>query len=220
MGADLTILVDMDGPLADFDGKFYALTDARGYLMHGGAVSGANPCEVHRFATDCIDDRRERDAAYREVAYTDWFRDLPPTIGAIEGINLLADHPDVADVYICTKPMERNRLCRDAKADWVRRHLGREWERRLILSPDKGMVRGDILLDDAPKSEWFARAEWSPVIYRTPWNAPGASYCGKHGLESAPRWDWADPLEGLVAYAATVKVMRSAVLDETVEVLA
>lgn len=191
-----TFLIDMDGPLADFDRAFSHLCNVRGYAMH------ADPCDEHRFATDCIIDPHERQMARGHVDTTRWFRDLPLVDGAVTGLNALLEHPDVADVFICTKPMEANRTCRDDKGAWVERHLGMDWVRRLIITPDKGMVRGEVLLDDAPKSHWFDRAEWTPVIYPTSWNQPGSVFSRKMGVCDAPRWDWTMPINDLVWLAA------------------
>lgn len=155
-------------------------------------------CEVHRFATDCIADSNLRHQARTHVDTVPWFRDLPVVPGAVDGINALAAHPAVSDVFICTKPLESNTSCRDDKAAWVRRHLGGDWERRLILAPDKSMVRGHILLDDAPKPQWFKFAEWTPVVYPTSWNSPGGVFSTKAEVNDAPRWQWGDPVESLL----------------------
>lgn len=193
------ILVDLDGPMADFDLAFYNLCRDRGYAMHRGQVHNDNRCFKHRFATDCITDPDEKVAARSHVDTSDWFRHLPPTEGAIEGIQELLAHPGVDDVFFCTKPMEANATCRDDKAQWVEEHLGVDWVRRLIVTPDKGMIRGSILLDDAPKAQWFDRAEWRPVIFPMSWNAPGSKFSQKMTVCNAPRWTWGDPVEDLLA---------------------
>ncbi len=103
--------------------------------------------------------------------------------GAVDGFLELAE---VAPVWIVTKPLEANLTCRDDKALWIRQHLGKEWERRLIITPDKSMVHGSVLLDDAPKPEWFGRATWVPVIYPWSFNGLGSEWA------DLPRWQWGD----------------------------
>lgn len=182
-----TILVDMDGPLADFDVHFFQRCASEGWTLDCTVEA-----QRHRFATDHIPNRRERDAARAMVDTPGWFRDLPVTPGAQDGLRGLAEF---AEVWICTKPLEANGTCRDDKAAWLAEHFGDEWVQRLILAPDKSMVRGDVLLDDAPKPEWFGRADWWPVIFPEPWNA--AVY------PDLPTWDWSsDPRElALIAVA-------------------
>lgn len=177
------ILIDMDGPLADFDGRFWERCAAAGWPMD---------CEPHeqtaRFATNHIPDRSHRAAARRMVDTEPWFRDLPVVPGAVEGMERLSEY---AEVWICTKPLEANPTCRDDKAAWLAEHFGDHWLQRLILAPDKSMIQGDVLLDDAPKPEWFDRAAWRPVIFPTSWNW-GAPW------DDLPRWDWSDDVDRLI----------------------
>lgn len=171
-----TVLVDMDGPLADFDRQFFDTCAAKGWPLDCTLDT-----QRHRFATDHIPDPKHRSAARSHVNTTRWFRDLPPAPGAIDGIRRLHQ---AADVWIVTKPLEANHHCRDDKAAWIRKHLGAEWEPRLIIAADKSIVRGTILLDDAPHPAWFERAIWEPVVYPTPWNGDGSKWAG------LPRWSW------------------------------
>lgn len=184
MSRKLVVLVDQDGPLADFDRKFFADCELNGWPMDCTLET-----QRHRFATDHIPDVTHRAAARKMVDTTRWFRDLPVVEGAVDGIHKLAQ---IADVWICTKPLEANRYCRDDKAAWVEEHLGRHWLDRLIIAPDKGRVWGDILLDDAPKAEWFGYATWEPVIYPTPWNGP------ENAFDTLRRWDWTQDPQKLV----------------------
>ena len=55
-------------------------------------------------------------------------------------------------------------------------------------------MHGALLLDDAPKPQWSARATWRPVIYPTPWNGDGTDW------GHLPRWSWADPIDDLLAH--------------------
>lgn len=187
------ILLDQDGPLANFDKAFLDICAQEGILLHKGETGHDNPCVKHRFLSDCIVDKAERARARSFVEEQYWFESLEPTEGAIEGAQALAE---VADVWICTKPLESNQTCRDEKAAWVRHHLGKEWESKLIITPNKGMVHGDILLDDAIKLAWMPYATWTPVVFPTPWNGEGSDW------ESFERWSWNDPIDDLLGVAS------------------
>lgn len=181
------VLVDMDGPLADFDRQFYDLCATNGWPLHSTFET-----QCHRFATDCMLDQDHARAARIEVNSTRWFLDLPVVEGAVDGLNELAER---ADVWICTKPLEANVTCRDDKAAWLARHFGDRWLQRLILAPNKSMVRGNVLLDDAPKLDWLGAAAWRAVIYPTVWNGGGSAWGG------LPRWSWGDSVEELLSHA-------------------
>lgn len=95
-------------------------------------------------------------------------------------------------MWIVTKPLEANRTCRDSKARWIEKHLGASWLPKLILAPDKSMVRGDILLDDAPHPDWIPRAAWQPVIFTEPFNGEGSKWA------DYPQWTWTDGVDRLM----------------------
>lgn len=180
------VLVDMDGPLADFDQHFWDRCAAAG---HSFDIEHPHQQE-HRYFTDHLSDPDERRAARAMVDSPGWFEALPVTPGAAAGMAALAE---LADVWICTKPLEVNPTCRDAKAAWLAEHFGSYWERRLIIAPDKSLVAGDVLLDDAPKPEWYdgrvkvaPRALWRPVIFTAPFNGVGSDWSG------LPHWTWGD----------------------------
>lgn len=170
------VLVDMDGPLADFDGRYWEICTSLKIPMDATPET-----QTHRFASDHVIDAHQRRLSRIIVEQPGWFRGLPVVPGAKDGIERLAE---VAEVWICTKPLESSLTCRDEKASWVRNHLGEKWEKRLIFAPDKSLVQGDILLDDAIRMQWLDRASWAPVVFPTVWNGEGSEW------EKLPRWDW------------------------------
>ena len=50
--------------------------------------------------------------------------------------------------YILTAPSLYNPLSYTEKRLWVEDHLGFAWVKRLIISPDKSLLIGDVLVDD------------------------------------------------------------------------
>lgn len=171
-----TFLVDMDGPLAAFDKKYFDLAATNGWPMDADLDT-----QVHRFASGHILDSDHRKQATAIVNSSGWFRDLPVVDGAAEGMWRLHQ---VANVWICTKPLEANPTCRDEKGAWLAEHFGEEWLDRLIITPNKAMVRGDLLLDDAPHIGWLEHAEWKSIIYPTPYNRTGSEW------SHLPEWSW------------------------------
>jgi 5'-nucleotidase len=179
------LLLDMDGPLADFDVHFH---DRARALGHEFDVAGPH-LQTARYFTDHIVDPWARKEARRMIDSSGWFASLPVTPGAVEGVAQLLDAG--VDVWVCTKPLEVNPTCRDEKGAWLREHFPM-LERKLIIAPDKSLVRGDVLLDDAPKLDWIGQATWIPVIFAAPFNGAGSEWDG------LPRWSWGDPLADLL----------------------
>lgn len=182
-----TLLLDMDGPLAGFDSAGYDMCARLGLDVMVPRLE-----RTARYFTDNLS-REHHDIARAEIESPGWFRSLPVVDGAKEGVAELIALG--IDVWVCTKPLEKNPTCRDEKGAWLREHFPM-LERRLIIAPDKSLIRGAILLDDAPKIEWLDRASWSPVIFAEPFNGPGSEW---HGL---PRWTWGDPIRDLCEHWA------------------
>jgi len=53
---------------------------------------------------------------------------------------------------------------------WIEKHLGRDFTKRIILSKDKTLIRGHLLIDDKPVIENAETAEWEHIIYDCPYN--------------------------------------------------
>lgn len=184
------LLLDMDGPIADFDQAFWDLCEQNRWDLNIESLDGPGR---KRFMTDNVVSAAHRRMARNVIDDTQWFRHLPVTDGARAGMPALMEH---FDVWVCTKPLEVNRHCRDDKAYWLRRHFP-ELERKLIITPDKSLVAGHVLLDDAIKYRWIGRADWTPVVFRSVFNGPGSLW-----QHIAHHWSWGDPIDVLLEAAA------------------
>lgn len=70
---------------------------------------------------------------------------MEPMDGAVEAFLALSTY---ADVYILSTAPWKNPSAWSDKLEWVKKHLGRQAEKRLILTHHKNLNRGDILIDD------------------------------------------------------------------------
>lgn len=77
-----------------------------------------------------------------------FFLDLKPLELAIEGVKLLKEK---YDVWILTRPSIKNTHCYTEKAEWIKKYLGEEMLEKLIICPNKSLVKGDYLIDDDHK---------------------------------------------------------------------
>lgn len=88
-------------------------------------------------------------AKFPDVAYPQskfgFFSRLKPIPGALEALKELEVY---YDIYILTRPSIKNIHSYSEKAEWVEKYLGEEYLERLILCPDKSLVKGDFLVDD------------------------------------------------------------------------
>ena len=75
----------------------------------------------------------------------DFFRKLEPKQGAVKGLSYLLENHNT---YIATAPSICNPLCYTEKALWIKDHFGVEVLNRLIIVPNKSLLKGDYLIDD------------------------------------------------------------------------
>jgi len=73
------------------------------------------------------------------------------------------------DVRICSRPSFSNPTCFQDKRDWMEAHFGSDIVRRLILTADKTLIRGDVLIDDYSQSGILTPA-WQQIIFTAPYN--------------------------------------------------
>ena len=76
-----------------------------------------------------------------------FFRNLKPIVGGVNAVKYLQEQ-ELFDVYILTAPSVRNPLCYTEKRLWIEDYLGMKMVKRLIITPNKGLNRGDYLIDD------------------------------------------------------------------------
>ncbi|WP_041863188.1 5'-3'-deoxyribonucleotidase [Bordetella petrii] len=159
----MLILLDQDGVLADFEHAFLAAWRAR----HPDIAPV--PYENRR-SFRILDDYPPELRARAEAIYTapGFIRDLPPVPGAVEAYRELLALG--MDVRICTSPLLQFENCVAEKYLWVERHLGRAATERLVLTRDKTLVRGDLLIDDKPRIQGAVRPSWRHIVYDAPYN--------------------------------------------------
>lgn len=179
----MRILIDMDVPIADFEGHLLA----RWRLARPDApfVPLANRKEFYTHH-DYPEEYRDAVAALRHEP--GFFENMPPTAGAIEAIRGMADAG--LSVWICTAPLSKHATCAQEKFAFTTRHLGIEWNDRVIIAKDKTLVRGDILIDDKPSVTGTMTPVWEHVLFDSP---PNRHVTGKRRIN----WStWRDVLMG------------------------
>ena len=93
------------------------------------------------------EERTKYEGRYDEVP--DIFGKMQPKEGAIEAVKALIQ---VYDVYILSTSPWNNPSAWSDKLNWVKKYLGEEMYKRLILSHHKDLNRGDYLIDDRIKN--------------------------------------------------------------------
>ena len=159
----MIILLDQDNVLADFETGFrqawvklhpeippVAEADRRSFQVREDYPSDLRP------AVDSV------------LQSPGFYRNLPLMRGAAEAVTDLMS--EGFDVYICTSPLVQYRNCVLEKYEWVEEHLGSAFTERVILTRDKTLVRGDVLIDDKPVIGGISTPQWRHVLFDRPYN--------------------------------------------------
>lgn len=194
------ILVDMDNTLVDWDKQFYRIMQ----LFHPEIplVSPRNRTDF--YIQNCYPEEH-RECITHVVEHPNFWLDMDPTPYSIEALKEMQNMG--LHVYIVTTPDRvYTARCAHEKLDWVERHLGIEWKSRTILTAEKTLVRGDVLIDDRPgASLGLLKPSWSHILYQQPYNH---NSCDCPLLSSWKQW-------GEVIYKALLDRHMTAVAEAT-----
>lgn len=152
----MRLLVDQDGVMADFMGRVFDITEQE---------TGRRYC--HADITDywfdgCPDKDLFMDIMNREGLY----RDLDVITGSVQAINRLREQ---YDVVVCSAPPKGSKTAEDEKREWLARHFDNDFAEAAIITRNKHLVMGSVLIEDNPHIR--RDAAWTPVMLDQPWNS-------------------------------------------------
>ncbi|KAL8594124.1 hypothetical protein ACOMHN_047864 [Nucella lapillus] len=164
----LKVLVDMDQVLCNLEGGF--LIKYREKFPDEPLIP-LQERNTFYLVDQYVKLREDLQHKVREIIQAEgFFLGLQPIAGACEALKEMAQMEDV-EVFICTSPLTQYTHCVFEKYKWVENHLGEEWIHRLILTKDKTMVHGDLIIDDKPRIRGVLDPpSWKHVLFTAPYN--------------------------------------------------
>jgi 5'-nucleotidase len=172
-GENPIVLVDMDGVLADLSGATQAHLESHGI-----------PIRVRsNFYYQDVYPEADTDVINKLHASQNFFRNLPPVDGAIEGWDKIKDLG--YEPRICSSPLRANEWCREEKLEWIEEHLGREAAKSAIIDKRKERYDGIAMIDDRPEVKTSEETTWRHVVFDAPYNKDSTSTIRLNG--------WHDP---------------------------
>ena len=113
-----------------------------------------------------------------------FYAGFDPIEGAPEALNDMV--ADGHEVFIVSTPWATNPTCMADKYNWLNHHIGLGWGDRLILTRDKTVIDGDILIDDKPAISGVNKSPtWTQVLFDQPHNA---SVSGLQRMDDWSQW--------------------------------
>lgn len=185
----MRILVDMDGVIADWGGAYNASLDEFG-------DDAANiPRHQQQTTFDLHAGRTKREIAIIGAVMVEpgFYSRLEPITGAKSALKQMVK--DGHDVRIVTSPWASNPTCASDKLNWIVDHYGSHWGPRVIITADKTLVHGDLLIDDKPEIKGDHAPTWEHVIFDQPYN--------QHVADKRRMLDWGDWQSTVAGYWAS-----------------
>lgn len=182
----MRVLLDIDGVLADWGSRYDELAAELPFLELGGKpfsevdswdmTRGLSPAALAIHKNIMADPR--------------FYWNLPLVDGAMSAFAAL-DYAGI-DVWFVSTPDPTNAQCAPAKIAWINSHFGGGAVTRLILTHDKTLIDGDVLLDDKPIiSGANSSPHWEHLCF--------GNYAYSHLTESERAYNWDDALRILGA---------------------
>lgn len=156
-------LVDMDGVIADFERGFLE-SWKKNYPSRSFVPLGQRKTF---YPEDQYPEEFKKDVEGITLV-EGFFLNLPPMEGGLEALTFLAH--EGKDIWICTAPVSKNPYCAQEKLLWIQKYLGETFRRKTIITKDKTLIRGDILIDDRPELTGADKPSWEQVLYSQPYN--------------------------------------------------
>jgi len=159
----MIILIDQDGSLADFEKGFLEKWRTQFPREFFVPLYQRKDFYIYNDYPENL-----RDKVKDLYSAPGFFLGLRPVEGSVEAAKTMLKLG--YDVRICSSPLSRYENCVLEKYQWVEKHLGGEFTKRIILSKDKTLIRGNFLIDDNPVIEGVKTPEWEQVVYDCPYN--------------------------------------------------
>jgi len=170
----MVILVDMDNTLVDFD---VGLLKIWRNLYPSEFFVPLNKRTTFHPHKDYPENLQSK---IQNICHSEGFiRDLPPTPGGVEAVHEMLDKGH--DVRFCTSHLLTYDPSVLEKYQWIEKRFGSSYVDRIILTRDKTLIRGDILIDDKPIISGIAEPIWEHILYDRPFN---------RGIINKRRLDW------------------------------
>lgn len=162
MTRQLIIGVDLDNTVVAWESAY-----ARDAVL----IDPAFPVDefMQRGTYDLDTATSSKETRYKVMQRRGFYREMDILPGAKEALEAMVSMGH--QVFLISQPDVDNPTGHSDKLWWVRKHLGAQWATRLVLTHDKTLWRGDILIDDKPVVSGLLKPSWQHIYFTQRYNA-------------------------------------------------
>lgn len=209
----MILLADLDDTTVDWSGGYDGDLDLNPLLEAVPRKAGRLQWDLlHGLEPDVIEH-------VKAILNADGFYErLAPLPGAVEALEARLSAGD--EVFLVSTPWHGNPNSAAEKTRSVIEHFGRDWIKRLILTHDKTLVHGDLLIDDRTTIKGARQENWTRVYFDQPWNRPdfladllGLSTPQTMDIRGLRMKDW-DNLDTIVEWVAHIRDRGHSILGK------
>lgn len=186
----MRILVDLDGVLTDWGKKYDELLDS----SRRSTDNIPRTKDLQQYNLMRGMDYEQQITIHEVMDTPGFYLDLEPTNGAVDAISELVEEGH--EVFFVTRPWAGNPDCASEKTAWVDRYFGQWGVEQLIITYDKTLIHGDILIDDKPNIKGAHEPSWIQILFDQPYNR---SERGSHS--------WAEGWVGVFEWIDSIRPM-------------
>jgi len=162
------ILIDVDSVVADLVGETLVWLNRK---FPNKPLKYEDITDFYFLDTDKFNIINKEQADYIKKLWSGryWAYHLPVMDGAVQGVEELKK---LGDIYFVTSPWAPSHTWAYDRTTWINRFFKVPAD-NVIFTGHKGLIRGDVLIDDCPKyiKQWAEEGNPEKVIiYDQPWN--------------------------------------------------
>lgn len=160
----MLILIDVDSVVADFDSFIIdKYNETHSPTINSIVKVDGGLLKVHPLQLDNL-----REGVNEVMCKPGFFADIPIIPGAKDAVYGMLELGHT--IYFCTSPKLSNPTCADDKLKWIAEHFDYGLSKKTIITKDKTLVYGDILIDDRINIPGHMEPFWTHVLFNTPYN--------------------------------------------------
>ena len=150
-----SLLIDMDGVMADTMGGMFNYVERQ----YGHSLA-------HEDVRDYWFSGLPKTEIIEALRSEGFYRNLDVITGAVRAVNRLRNEFN-GNVYVCSAPMSGAETSITEKRDWLTEHFDEDFAREAIITTDKTVVPGRIIVEDNPD---IRGGMWQQVMFDQPYN--------------------------------------------------